>query len=82
MVLSLSPSRVFSGIGNTATGLPLRLGLHSYVVFSSAAPASFSMRQRGEGGGGTQMFVLFHLPECMALSFIVLSGVYIAYSVF
>ena len=47
------------------------------VVFSSAAPASFSMNQRR----GTLMFVLFHPSGCL-LFFVVLCGVSFAYSVF
>ena len=49
----------FFGVVYPATGLPLLLGSHSFVVFSSAALASCSMSRMG----GTHMFVLFHLPE-------------------
>ena len=59
--LSLSPPPPlvsFSDLGNSATGLPLRFGSHSFVVFFSTVPASFSMSQRGRGGGGGGASVL------------------------
>ena len=78
-LFSLSPCRFFSGFRNSATGLPLHLRSRPFVVFSSAAPASFSMSWRG--GGGTQMFVHFHLLGSM-LSVVLIRGVYFAYSAF
>ena len=68
----------FSDLGNSATGLPLRFGSLSFVVFSSPAPASFFYEPE-EGDSG-----VCPLPPSgvFALFFVVLNGVSFAYSVF
>ena len=81
MVLSLSISHIFSCVGNLAPGLSLRLCSLSFVVISSAAPASFSVSRRC-GGGDSAVCVLFPPSRVYTLSWVVLSGVYVAYSVF
>ena len=71
------PLMSFSGVGYLATGLPLRLGSLLFVVFSLATPASFSMSQRV----GLRC-LCFPPSGVYFLSFVVISKVYIASSVF
>ena len=68
--LSLSLESL-SSVGIPAPGLPLRLLSPSFVIFCSAAPASFSLSWRGGGGG---QLVLFLLPECMLFLSLCLAG--------
>ena len=87
--LPLSPSRVFSPSLVTLSRVASQFCLHSFVVFSSYAPASFSMRRRGGGlqccsfsvsrKGDTPMFVSSTLRGVCSL---VLLSVFLCHSIF